>query len=48
MFVEIVGDSVLGNPSDLTVPNTVPDANDSSGTIAARLLVPSRSLLYWD
>ncbi|MGB5398247.1 MAG: lipase [Gammaproteobacteria bacterium] len=37
MFVEIVGDPVLGNPSDLTVPNTVPDANDSSGTIAAPL-----------
>ena len=37
MFVEIVGDSVLGKPSDLTVPNTVPDANDASGTIPAPL-----------
>jgi hypothetical protein len=33
---EIVGDGA-GNPSDLTVPNTVPDANDTSGTVAAPL-----------
>jgi pimeloyl-ACP methyl ester carboxylesterase len=37
LFFEVVGDSVLGNASDLVVPNTVPDGNDSSGTIAAPL-----------
>lgn len=36
-FSEIVGDSVLGNPSDLTVPIRVPDANDTTGTVAAPL-----------
>ncbi len=37
LFFEVVGDSVLGNPSDLVVPNTVPDSNDASGTIPAPL-----------
>lgn len=37
LFFEVVGDSVLGNLSDLVVPNTVPDANDTSGTIPAPL-----------
>ncbi len=38
LFFEIVGDSVLGNPSDLVVPNVVPDLTyDVSGTISAPL-----------
>jgi pimeloyl-ACP methyl ester carboxylesterase len=37
LFFEVVGDSVLGNPSDLVVPNIVPDSNDASGTIPAPL-----------
>ncbi len=36
-FSEIVGDSVLGNPSDRTVPISVPDANDTTGTVPAPL-----------
>ncbi len=36
LFFEIVGDGAT-NPSDLTVPNTVPDANDTSNTVAAPL-----------
>ncbi len=35
LFFEIVGGN--GSPSDLVVPNRVPDDNDSSGTIAAPL-----------
>lgn len=35
LFFEIVGGN--GAPSDLVVPNTVPDANDTSGTIPAPL-----------
>ncbi len=35
LFFEIVGGN--SSPSDLVVPNTVPDGNDSSGTIAAPL-----------
>ncbi|HED33093.1 MAG TPA: hypothetical protein ENJ08_02595 [Gammaproteobacteria bacterium] len=35
LFFEIVGGN--GSPSDLSVPNTVPDANDISGTIPAPL-----------
>ena len=37
LFFEIVGDGTASNPSDLVVPNTVPDGNDTSGTIAAPL-----------
>ena len=37
LFFEIVGDGTASNPSDLVVPNTVPDSNDTSGTIAAPL-----------
>ncbi|VAW67786.1 hypothetical protein MNBD_GAMMA08-2704 [hydrothermal vent metagenome] len=35
LFFEIVGSD--GSPSDLVVPNTVPDANDTSGTTPAPL-----------
>lgn len=35
LFFEIVGGA--GSPSDLVVPNSVPDANDTSGTVAAPL-----------
>ncbi len=35
LFVEIAGGST--SPSDLVVPNTVPDANDTSGTVPAPL-----------
>ena len=35
LFQEIVGGN--SSPSDLTVPNTVPDGNDTSGTVAAPL-----------
>jgi len=35
LFFEIVGGN--GSPSDLVVPNTVPDGNDSSGTVPAPL-----------
>ena len=35
LFFEIVGGN--GSPSDLVVPNTVPDANDTSGTVPAPL-----------
>jgi pimeloyl-ACP methyl ester carboxylesterase len=35
LFFEIVGGN--SSPSDLVVPNTVPDGNDSSGTVAAPL-----------
>ena len=37
LYFEVVGDSVLGNVSDLVVPNMVPDSNDVSGTIPAPL-----------
>ncbi|MGB5276722.1 MAG: hypothetical protein WBP02_06075 [Gammaproteobacteria bacterium] len=37
LFFEIVGDGTADNPSDLVVPNTVPDSNDTSGTVAAPL-----------
>ena len=37
LFFEIVGDGTASNPSDLVVPNTVPDGNDTSGTVAAPL-----------
>ena len=37
LFFEIVGDGTPTNPSDLVVPNTVPDGNDTSGTVAAPL-----------
>ncbi|MDH5473596.1 MAG: hypothetical protein OEY61_12130, partial [Gammaproteobacteria bacterium] len=35
LFFEVIGGS--GSPSDLVVPNRVPDGNDTSGTIAAPL-----------
>ncbi|MCP4407001.1 MAG: lipase [Gammaproteobacteria bacterium] len=35
LFFEIVGGN--GSPSDLVVPNTVPDGNDSTGTVPAPL-----------
>ena len=35
LFFEIVGGN--GSPSDLVVPNTVPDTNDASGTVPAPL-----------
>jgi pimeloyl-ACP methyl ester carboxylesterase len=35
LFFEMVGGSTF--PSDLVVPNTVPDGNDSSGTVSAPL-----------
>ena len=35
LVLEITGDDT--NPSDLVIPNTVPDANDTSGTVAAPL-----------
>lgn len=35
LFFEIIGGA--GSPSDLVVPNTVPDANDTSGTVASLL-----------
>ena len=37
LFFEIVGDGTPENPSDLVVPNTVPDSNDTLGTVAAPL-----------
>jgi pimeloyl-ACP methyl ester carboxylesterase len=37
LFFEIVGDGTPNNPSDLVVPNTVPDSNDTSGTVPAPL-----------
>ena len=37
LFFEIVGDGTPENPSDLVVPNTVPDSNDTSGTVPAPL-----------
>ena len=37
LFFEIVGDGTASNPSDLVVPNTVPDGNDTSGTVPAPL-----------
>ncbi len=37
LFFEIVGDGTANNPSDLVVPNTVPDGNDTSGTVPAPL-----------
>lgn len=37
LFFEIVGDGTANNLSDLVVPNTVPDGNDTSGTVAAPL-----------
>jgi pimeloyl-ACP methyl ester carboxylesterase len=37
LFFEIVGDGTPENPSDLVVPNRVPDSNDTSGTVAAPL-----------
>ena len=35
LMVEIVGGS--GSPSDLVIPNTVPDTNDTTGTVASPL-----------
>ena len=37
LFFEIVGDGTPDNPSDLVVPNKVPDSNDTTGTVAAPL-----------
>lgn len=37
LFFEIVGGANNLPPSDLVVPNTVPDANDTAGTVAAPL-----------
>jgi len=34
---EVVGDTVTGSPSDLVVPNRVPDGNDTFGTVASLL-----------
>lgn len=36
LMFEVVGDGAT-NPSDLVVPNSVPDANDTSGTVPAAL-----------
>jgi len=37
LLLEIVGDDNTGSPSDLVIPNMVPDKNDTSGTVTAPL-----------
>ena len=45
LFFEIVGDGTPENPSDLVIPNTVPDGNDTTGTVAAPLAGTEPQLL---